>query len=113
MAGCHVCGAPTSENGPRYRCAYCGELVCETHRLPENHDCTGERLDDDESPMGRGPKPMDLTGKHFPGRTPESKHQKTDSSPDVAVDGSIKGAETEEHDEEPEQTSWWKRLLPW
>lgn len=113
MVHCHICGTPTNENGPPYRCAYCGELVCEAHRLPENHQCTGERLADDESPEGRGPKPMDLSGRHFPGSTPESKHQKTDSSPDVAIDGSIERAESEEHDEETETAPWWKRILPW
>ncbi len=22
-----------------YRCCYCGQMVCEDHRLPEKHDC--------------------------------------------------------------------------
>ncbi|WP_410766213.1 AN1-type zinc finger domain-containing protein [Haloferax sp. DFSO60] len=113
MVNCHVCGTPTNKNGPPYRCAYCGNLVCEAHRLPENHRCTGERLDDDESPKGRGPKPMDLSARDFPGHIPESKHQKTDSSPDVAIDGSIQYAENVDQDVGTEKKSWWRRILPW
>ncbi|WP_233127157.1 hypothetical protein [Halorubrum sp. SD612] len=34
------------------------------------------------------------------------------SSPDVALDGSIAGEQsTDSEEEEPE--SWWRRLLPW
>jgi hypothetical protein len=56
---------------------------------------------------------MDLSKKNFPGSTPESKHRKTDSGPDVAIDGSIKRTESHESEEEAEKTSWWKRILPW
>jgi hypothetical protein len=113
MNGCHLCGESTNKNGPPYRCAYCGELVCQEHRLPENHNCTGERLPEDESPIGKGPEPMDLSEQSLPGKTPESKHGKTGSSPDVALDGSIKSAERKEDDQESADTPWWKRFLPW
>ena len=113
MSDCHICGEPTNESGPPYRCAYCGELVCREHRLPENHNCTGERLSENESPIGKGPEPMDLSEQSLPGKTPESKHGKTGSSPDVAIDGSIKDPNTDDSEEESESRSWWRRLLPW
>ncbi|TFG21125.1 MAG: hypothetical protein EU530_01205 [Promethearchaeota archaeon] len=25
-----------------YTCQYCGKKFCRKHRLPENHDCTGD-----------------------------------------------------------------------
>lgn len=38
MAKCDVCGR--SETMP-YHCRYCGGTHCSSHRLPENHNCTG------------------------------------------------------------------------
>ncbi len=44
MAKCDVCGR--AENMP-YQCRYCGGTHCSSHRLPENHDCSGlENWDD-------------------------------------------------------------------
>lgn len=33
---CEKCG---EKGSLPFRCKYCGELYCEEHRLPENHDC--------------------------------------------------------------------------
>ena len=105
---CHVCGSETTDGGMTYRCTYCGEPVCSDHRLPENHRCTGSRLPDDESPKGREAKPMELKNDQTVGTTPSDMGK---SSPDVALDGSVDGAESET--EESETQSWWRRLLPW
>ncbi|TKX74019.1 hypothetical protein EXE46_11350 [Halorubrum sp. GN11_10-6_MGM] len=111
MAGksCVVCGSATSSDGMLYRCAYCGDPVCPDHRLPENHGCTGEHLDEDETPEDRGPQPMDPEEVTTMGTTPEDIGQ---SSPDVALDGSIAGEQSTDSDEEGSE-SWWRKLLPW
>lgn len=106
MTDCHVCGSPTNVDGPPYRCAYCGRLVCEDHRLPENHRCSGSRLPDDESVAGREPKRMNLETERLPGSTPKDTGLK---SPDVAIDGSVVGAE---EDDTESSEPWWKRLWP-
>jgi len=93
-----------------YRCAYCGEPVCSDHRLPENHGCTGERLSDNETPEDRGPQAMDPESVTTMGTTPDDIGQ---SSPDVALDGSIAGDQSTESVEEADAESWWRRLLPW
>ncbi|MFA1610144.1 AN1-type zinc finger domain-containing protein [Halobellus rubicundus] len=105
---CHVCGSKTTDGGLTYRCAYCGEPVCSDHRLPENHNCTGSRLPDEESAKGREAKSMKLKNEQTVGTTPSDTGQ---SSPDVALDGSVVGAESEP--EQSETQSWWRRLLPW
>ncbi|WP_369335083.1 AN1-type zinc finger domain-containing protein [Halobellus inordinatus] len=105
---CLVCGSETAVNGMAYRCAYCGEPVCSEHRLPENHGCTGSQLPDDESAKGREAKPMRLSNDQTVGTTPTDTGQ---SSPDVALDGSVVGEESEK--DESESPSWWKRLIPW
>lgn len=92
-----------------YRCAYCGEAVCPDHRLPENHGCTGERLPAGETPENREPKPVRLTEGQTVGTTPIDVGE---SSPDVAVDGSVEMDDIEQS-KESEQDSWWRRLLPW
>ncbi|MFB6301663.1 MAG: AN1-type zinc finger domain-containing protein [Haloferacaceae archaeon] len=104
---CLVCGKPSDEEGLPYRCAYCGEFVCTDHRLPENHGCTGERLPSDESPEGRGPKPMELGAGQTVGTTPDDIGQQ---SPDVTLNGKVAG---QNHENEEADTSWWRRLLPW
>jgi len=44
------------------------------------------------------------------GTTPDDIGQ---SSPDVALDGSIAGDQSTESVEEADAESWWRRLLPW
>ena len=106
---CVVCGSVSSPDGLAYRCAYCGDPVCPDHRLPENHSCTGERLPADETPENRSPQPMDPEDVTTMGTTPDDIGQ---SSPDVALDGSIAG--TQQNDSKEETTeAWWRRLLPW
>lgn len=36
MAMCEFCGTKTPMP---FTCSYCGQKVCEDHRLPENHKC--------------------------------------------------------------------------
>ncbi|OYR53722.1 hypothetical protein DJ73_06975 [Halorubrum sp. Ea1] len=106
---CIVCESSTSSEGMPYRCAYCGDPVCSDHRLPENHGCSGERLPADKTPENRSPQPMDSEDVSTIGTTPDEIGQ---SSPDVALDGSIAGDQPAESDEENAE-SWWRRLLPW
>ena len=106
---CVVCGSAASSDGMPYRCAYCGDPVCPDHRLPENHGCSGERLPSDETAEDRGPQPMDPEDVTTMGTTPDEIGQ---SSPDVALDGSIAGDNPAE-DEKEEAEPWWRRLLPW
>ncbi|WP_096393682.1 AN1-type zinc finger domain-containing protein [Halorubrum trapanicum] len=106
---CIVCGSSANTDGMPYRCAYCGDPVCSDHRLPENHGCSGERLAADEDPEDRGPQPMDSEDVTTMGTTPTETGQ---SSPDVALDGSIARDDPAEQDDE-ESESWWRRLLPW
>jgi len=109
-SGCHVCGSETADGGMDYRCAYCERRVCSDHRLPENHNCTGSQLPDDESLEGREAKPMKLSNEQTVGETPDDIGQ---SGPDVALDGSVAGAESEPDESEVETEPWWRRLLPW
>ncbi|WP_082230115.1 AN1-type zinc finger domain-containing protein [Halorubrum lipolyticum] len=106
---CVVCGSASTSDGMPYRCAYCGEPVCPEHRLPENHSCTGERLPEDETPRDRSPQPMHPDDVTTMGTTPDNIGQ---SSPDVALDGSIAGDQPSDSDESTTK-SWWRRLLPW
>lgn len=105
---CLICGNQTDQEGPPYRCAYCGELVCAEHRLPENHGCAGDRLPDDETPEGKGPKPMELERNQTVGTTPDDIGN---SSPDVTLTGGVEG--TEQGGEDTEESPWWRRILPW
>src|SRR5690554_5754275 len=41
MAKCYFCGRQI--NGLPYVCRRCGETFCSDHRLPEYHNCGGER----------------------------------------------------------------------
>jgi len=107
---CHVCGSETAVDGMPYRCAYCERPVCSDHRLPGSHNCTGSQLPDDESPSGREPKQMELGNEQTVGATPDDIGQ---SGPDVALDGSIAGADPEPDESKSESESWWRRLLPW
>jgi len=109
VESCVVCDSPTSTNEMPYRCAYCGDSVCTDHRLPENHNCSGERLPAEEIPEDRNPQPMDPEDVTTIGTTPDEIGQ---SSPDVALDGSIAGNKSAEKEEE-KSASWWRRLLPW
>lgn len=114
MASCEYCGKSTGELA--FECNYCGTSFCQTHRLPEAHDCTN--ISDARPPTSatdeadaftdwsRGAESTDEIdleelrerAKHenqpysvveveeTVGTTPEPDF---DSSPDVAVDGSI------------------------
>lgn len=106
---CIVCKSSASSDGMPYRCAYCGDPVCPEHRLPENHGCSGERLPADETPRDRSPQPMGSEDVTTMGTTPDDIGQ---SSPDVALDGSIAGDQQTGPDEEKTER-WWRRLLPW
>lgn len=108
---CHVCGSETTAGGMAYRCAYCGRPVCGDHRLPENHNCTGRRLPDEESPDDRDAEPMALNPEQTVGTTPDDTGQ---SSPDVALDGSVAGSASERAEADTSESEpWWRRLLPW
>lgn len=112
MTNCLACGEPTNTNGPPYRCAYCGEFVCADHRLPENHGCSGSRLPSGESAEGRPARSRNLDDRSLPGSTPDSLHGVADSSPDVAVDGSIK-SDPEPEDSTSSQSGLLDRVLNW
>jgi len=44
---CYSCGKKTTMP---YKCKFCGNLFCDRHRLPENHECAGlKRLKRDKS----------------------------------------------------------------
>lgn len=90
-----------------YQCGYCGHPVCPDHRLPENHECTGELLPAGETASGREPKPVDPSDLQTVGTPPDDVGT---SGPDVAVDGSIAEDQLGQPDE---HESWWRRLLPW
>ena len=52
MARCDYCGE--HESLP-YNCRYCGGQFCSTHRLPENHDCSGlDRIGRDQGIFDSG-----------------------------------------------------------
>ena len=111
QTGCTVCEEPANVEGMVYRCAYCGNPVCPSHRLPENHGCSGERLSDDESPDGRKPKAMELSNTQTLGTAPDLE-ETIESSPDVAVDGSVATAESDDTGDVQESKSWLRRLIP-
>jgi len=115
MVLCGHCGGSTGELA--FECNYCGESFCQSHRLPEAHDCAnisstrpptsaGDEADAfiDRSRGAESADEIDLKNLHeraksetttpysvieveeTVGTTPEPDF---DSSPDVAVDGSI------------------------
>lgn len=96
MGSCHIPECDGDE-GLAYRCNECGELICSSHRLPENHACIGllpaddltfeERIRDVAAVEGTTPDGIDLSDDQILGTTSEPDYE---SSPDVAVDGSIK-----------------------
>lgn len=140
MGTCAICG---EKNKPGYTCAYCGEAHCVTHRLPEDHDCRNlheakaprtqsassakkgtqqkvSRESETESELTQEkwkrqrpePKPME-TVRTYGGSGRDRSKAKFSKSPDVGVDGSVKGPETEPI--EPEyatvnETDWKNRL---
>jgi hypothetical protein len=106
---CIVCGEAARWAGTAYRCGYCGHPICSDHRLPENHECTGELLPTGNTAKGREPKPVDPDSLQTVGGTPEDVGA---SGPDVALDGSLVESESEQTDDSAGE-SWWKRLLPW
>jgi hypothetical protein len=127
---CEFCGVDATIGGLTYHCAYCGAPVCADHRLPENHECPGDllppgTLDVDDTPVvaydpdrtdpaaatssWARQHELDLSDTRLPGHTPETKHRCTDSSPDVAPDGSLVHDNTETDD----SPSLLDRLLPW
>lgn len=104
MARCHVCGSPADENGAAYRCSYCDEVVCERHRLPENHACTGTR-NEERADESDGPQSADFYEANLPGTTPRRQRRRTDSGPDVDPDGSLsEGDATGESDSASERS---------
>ena len=109
MARCHVCESLTDRTGAVYRCSYCGEPVCEAHRLPENHGCVGPR--NEENPNGAdGPQSADFSGSNLPGSSPRRKRRRTDSGPDVNPDGSISESDAAREPEAVSERSLFDRL---
>lgn len=120
MATCEYCSEPTERL--TYKCSYCGEVFCKSHRVPESHDCS--RLSDATSPtsvgqsanaeLSHGTTSVEDLGLselrqraeaeaegepysvadvgHTVGTSPEPDY---DTSPDVAIDGSVKDEESE------------------
>jgi len=115
-----------------FECNYCDGVFCTEHRLPERHDCKAlenpelfrKQLGGQSTKSGEPPKlenidlkseshyseidvePMELTREQTVGTT--SKSPISDSSPDVAPDGSLvyEDDDTEEEiDAEAEETS--------
>jgi len=114
MVSCDYCGESTGELA--FECNYCGKSFCQSHRLPEAHDCAnisstrpptsaGEEADAfiNRSRGAASADEIDLKNlreraksettpysvievEQTVGTTPEPDF---DSSPDVAVDGSI------------------------
>jgi len=114
MVSCEYCGGSTGELA--FECNYCGNSFCQAHRLPEAHDCT--HISEARPPTSAGDEPeafrdhsrgavtadeIDLEAlreraerdeqpysvvevEHTVGSPPDPDF---DSSPDVAVDGSI------------------------
>jgi predicted nucleic acid binding AN1-type Zn finger protein len=39
--GCFKCGRQFTDFTDKYRCKYCQKYFCSDHRLPENHNCSG------------------------------------------------------------------------
>lgn len=114
---CIICG----ESGELLRdCRYCTGTYCPSHSLPENHDCPGlaEVENEDQWVRDRGTNVPTYQGSDSESRpeplnsgdvtTYGSADIEFDSSPDVAVDGSIVG----EDDEDDEQTDEKTGLLP-
>lgn len=113
MTECLYCG---SQADLPFRCQYCDGVYCESHRLPEAHDCDGvEFLADpgkrfestftdeivEEGEPIRSPEPIDPD--YTVGTTPEPEYA---PSPDVE----LKGRE----DDGPERSGvigWLKRLI--
>jgi hypothetical protein len=117
MPSCEYCGEATERLA--YECDYCGESFCRSHRIPESHDCSGisnarpptsaAHESDAFGDLSRGAQSaqdVDLAQlrerakaeaegqpysvvdlQHTVSTTPEPDY---DSTPDVAVDGSIK-----------------------
>lgn len=116
---CTVCRGSLSQPNA---CNYCEKTHCMEHRLPEKHDCTGARLksqsdgwfklyptvNQEQSTDKPASDSMKATEEQIVGSTPNGTIQ---SSPDVAPDGSVVGAENE--NDEAHRNSWWQRLLPW
>jgi hypothetical protein len=119
MVSCEYCGDSTG--GLTYMCNYCGAAFCQSHRLPEAHDCRSisetrpptsvaheAEAVKDKSRGARSTDEIDL------GELRERAKQETQpysvveveetvgtkpepdfaSSPDVAIDGSIASEET-------------------
>lgn len=114
MVSCAYCGDATGELA--FECDYCGDSFCQSHRLPEAHECpnisaarpptSAGREADAVTDWSRGAnsvadieleklrerantedKPYSVvTVEQTVGTTPEPEY---DSGPDVAVDGSI------------------------
>jgi hypothetical protein len=99
MEQCRICG---DEARHPYTCKYCGGIHCSSHRLPENHHCSGvskaktlgpefrdssgQKVRKKRSRQSSRPKAAEV--EHTTGNTP-SDDELGESGPDVAIDGSL------------------------
>lgn len=114
---CEDCDAP---DGFTYSCNYCGETFCPRHRLPEQHDCPEVNGGVPTKPPGDNSRSGSSDGDSYetidpsPGQTyggiPDTDEVIDDSSPDVALDGSIAGEESEPLDSDSNASEQSSRL---
>ncbi|SDG32860.1 AN1-type zinc finger domain-containing protein [Halorientalis regularis] len=104
-------------------CKYCTGAYCPGHALPEKHDCPGlAKIKDKEQwvrdretniPTYRGeevrPRPDPLDEDEI--TTYGSAEAEFESSPDVAVDGSIAGDSATESGEQPSEPSVVQKIV--
>lgn len=110
MSACDYCG---SENDFGYTCKLCSRTHCQSHRLPENHDCPnlnralppGRTIADDTDEREWSEKPylLERSIDRLPSSNPEPlpsadvptygtpPKEDLDSGPDMAPDGSLIG----------------------
>lgn len=121
MSACDYC---ESADGLGFTCKLCSRTYCQSHRLPENHDCpnldealprgratitSGTEMQWSERPYSReqsvdgptpsAPEPLPSADVPMYGTPPE---EDLDSGPDMAPDGSLIGeTDTSSLDSEP------------
>lgn len=109
MAACDICG---DDKDFSYTCRRCEGQFCGYHRHPESHDCDGGLVGDYKQKES-GPDSLEVDQP-----TPTKAVEEIgDSSPDVAVDGSLKSKPSEtspgqqqdtEHRSNPFRTAFYK-----
>lgn len=138
MPTCEYCGESTTNL--TYRCSYCDKTLCQSHRIPETHDCVevanthpptsvGQTADAIVNFSRGAHEDLDLSElreraeaeaegepysvakiEHTVGTQPEPDYEPT---PDVAIDGSVKReGETVEATESTKSADNSRGLLP-